>query len=62
MQYDDIDNISNNCEKDTNPDEKIITVNKSKFIDDISTLIGVVFIFGVGIGATIMRLIIHFSR
>lgn len=55
------DNISNKSEKDINPDEEMITVNKTKLIDDILTLMAVVFIFGVSIGATIMQLIIHFS-
>lgn len=59
------DNMLNKYETDTNTDEKIITVNKSKLIDDISTLIEVAFIIGVSIGATIMLLIsllVNFSQ
>jgi hypothetical protein len=42
------------------PDQEIITVNKSKLIDDILTLLSVVFIFGVIFGATLTQLIIRF--
>jgi hypothetical protein len=41
-------------------DQEIITVNKSKLIDDILTLLSVVFIFGVIFGATLTQLIIRF--
>jgi hypothetical protein len=50
----------NRCEKDMDPDQEIITVNKSKLIDDILTLLSVVFIFGVIFGATLTQLIIRF--
>lgn len=56
------DNKLNTYETDTNTDEEIITVNKSKFIDDISNLIRVVLIFGISVGAMIMLLITHLVR
>ena len=51
----------NRCEKDMDPDQEIIAVNKSKLIDDISTLLAIVFIFGVMFGAILTQLIIRFS-
>jgi hypothetical protein len=45
----------------TNSDQEIITVNKSKLIDDILSLLSVAFIFGVIFGATLTQLIIRFS-
>lgn len=56
------DNISTNGSSEmTNSDQEIITVNKSKLIDDISNLLTVVFIFGIIFGAALTLLIIRFS-
>ena len=48
-----------------NSQDENIYVNKSKLIDDISVLLELIFIFGVIfgviIGATIMKLMIRFS-
>lgn len=58
-------NMLNTYETDMNPDEEMITINKSKLIDYISTLIEVAFFIGIGIGAvlsaTIRLLISIFS-
>jgi hypothetical protein len=42
-------------------DQEIITVNKSKLIDDILPLLSVAFIFGVIFGAVLTQLLIRFS-
>lgn len=54
--------LSNKCETDTNTDEETITINKSKFTDDILDLIGAVFMLGVFVGVIIIKSIILISR